>query len=240
MARLRKRHSQLSALQIRQAAVATRQRFALDASVTVELGGQAISAQAERLLIEPSTFKLPGLGQIPMAPSGVDLAELAQLQANLGDEQRGLLQRLGLAGLTEAEARDKAHGQRLTDADAADKACQLLALQGLDGRRPSWMRRCRARPKPAPSRRSCPQRLSCRPHPASPSSRCRHCTRPGTSKRQPGRQPTPLTAGRRRFAWTGGRAVARRCRTRPGAAVSYRTAAPGADAAIAGAAAAAS
>ena len=132
LARLRKQQTQLSELHIRQAAVATRLRFALDAGVTVDLGGEAVNAQSERLLVAPTTLKLPGIGQIHIAPGGADLAELAQSQASLGDEHRALLQRLGLAGLAEAEARDKAHGQRLADADTADKARQLLAPQGLE------------------------------------------------------------------------------------------------------------
>ena len=137
LARLRQQQTQLGELQIRQAAVATRLRFALDAGVTLDLGGETISAQTdnaqtERLLLAPTTLTLPGLGQIHIAPGGADLTELAQSQASLGDEHRALLQRLGLAGVAEAEARDKAHGQRLADADAADKARQLLAPQGLD------------------------------------------------------------------------------------------------------------
>jgi len=132
LARLRAQQTQLTELQIRQAAVATRLRFVLDAWVTVELGGEAISAQAERLLLAPTTLSLPGIGQIHIAPGGADLAELAQAQASLGDEHRALLQRLGLASLAEAEARDKAHGQHIADAEAATKARQLLAPQGLE------------------------------------------------------------------------------------------------------------
>ncbi len=132
LARLRAQQTQLTELQIRQAAVATRLRFVLDAGVTVELGGEAISAQAERLLLAPTTLSLPGIGQIHIAPGGADLAELAQAQASLGDEHRALLQRLGLASLAEAEARDKAHGQHIADAEAATKARQLLAPQGLE------------------------------------------------------------------------------------------------------------
>ena len=132
LARLRAQQTQSTELQIRQAAVATRLRFVLDAGAVVELGGEAISAQAERLLLAPTTLSLPGIGQIHIAPGGADLAELAQAQASLGDEHRALLQRLGLASLAEAEARDKAHGQHIADAEAATKARQLLAPLGLE------------------------------------------------------------------------------------------------------------
>ncbi len=132
LARLRAQQTQLGELQIRQAAVATRLRFALDTGVVVDLGGEAVSAQAEHLLLAPTTLSLPGIGQIHIAPGGADLAVLAQSQARLSDEHQALLQRLGQPSLAEAEARDQAHAQRLADADAADKARQLLAPQGLE------------------------------------------------------------------------------------------------------------
>ena len=144
LARLRTQQTRLGELQIRQAAVATRLRFVLDAGVTVTLDGEAISARAERLLVAPATLSLPGIGQLHIAPGGADLAELAQAQAQLGDEQHALLQRLGLPSLAEAEARDKAHAQRLADADAADKARQVLAPQGLEALQANMRQRARS------------------------------------------------------------------------------------------------
>jgi hypothetical protein len=129
---LREQHARLNELQIRQAAVATRLRFDLDAGVTVDLGGEAVSGQAERLLVAPTVVTVPGVGRMHIAPGGSDLTEMAQAQAQLHDEHSALLQRLGLASLADAEARDKAHAQRLADAEAADKARKLLAPKGLD------------------------------------------------------------------------------------------------------------
>lgn len=129
---LREQHARLNELQIRQAAVATRLRFDLDAGVTVDLGGEAVSGQAERLLVAPTVVTVPGIGRMHIAPGGSDLTEMAQAQGQLHDEHSALLQRLGLASLADAEARDKAHAQRLADAEAADKARKLLAPKGLD------------------------------------------------------------------------------------------------------------
>jgi hypothetical protein len=132
LALLREQQARLNELHIRQAAVATRLRFELQAGVRVGLDEETISGPAERLLLAPAVLDLPGLGRLHIAPGGSDLAELAQAQARLHDEHGALLQRLGLAGVAEAEARDKAHAQRLADADAADKARKLLAPKGLD------------------------------------------------------------------------------------------------------------
>jgi hypothetical protein len=78
---------------------------------------------------------VPGVGQLHIAPGGADLAELTQTSARLHDEHGALLQRLGLANVAEAEARDRAHAQRLADAGAAELARKLLAPQGLDALR---------------------------------------------------------------------------------------------------------
>ena len=132
LAALRDRQRRLNELIIRQEAVATRLRFELDAGVTLDLAGESIVGQAERLLVAPAALRLPGVGRIHIAPGGQDLAELVQAQARLQDEQSNLLQRLGLAAAAEAEARDQAHARHLADADAADKARKLLAPRGLE------------------------------------------------------------------------------------------------------------
>ena len=135
LASLRDQQAGLNELQIRQAAVATRLRIELDAGATIQLGSEAISGQAERLLVAPTTVTVPGVGRMYIAPGGSDLAELAQTQAKLQDEHSALLQRLGLATLADAEARDKTHAERLADANAADKSRKLLAPKGLDALR---------------------------------------------------------------------------------------------------------
>lgn len=135
LAALRDQHARLTELRIRQAAVATRLRFELEAGATVELGGETIAGQAERMLLAPAVVSVPGVGRLHIAPGGSDLADLATAQARLHDEHQALLQRLGLASVADAEARDAAQAQRLADADAADKAARLLAPKGLDALR---------------------------------------------------------------------------------------------------------
>ena len=111
LAALRQQHARLNELAIRQAAVATRLRFELEAGASVSLAGDPVAGQGERL------------------------AELAQEQSKLQGEHRALLQRLGLATLADAEARDRAHAQRLADAEGAEKARKVLAPKGLDALR---------------------------------------------------------------------------------------------------------
>lgn len=132
LATLGEQHRRLHELRIRHEAVATRLQFDLQAGVTVELAGQALVGQAERLLVEPALLTVPGVGRIQVTPGGTDLAVLAQTQAELQDRQAALLQRLGLASLAEAEIRHQAHSQRLAAADAAEQARKLLAPKGLE------------------------------------------------------------------------------------------------------------
>ncbi len=129
---LRDQHRDLNELRIRQEAVATRLRFDLEAGAALSLAGEPIHGQAERLLVAPALLHIPGVGRVHVTPGGTDLAELARAQAALQDLQAALLQRLGLASLDEAEARQQAHARRQAEADAADKACRLLAPKGLD------------------------------------------------------------------------------------------------------------
>lgn len=135
LATLREQATKLAEFQIQQAAVATRVRFDLQAGATLRLDAEAISGQAERLLLAPAVVTVPGVGQLHIAPGGSDLAELTQTSARLHDQHGALLQRLGLVNVAEAEARDRAYAQRLSDAGAAEKARKLLAPQGLDALR---------------------------------------------------------------------------------------------------------
>ena len=138
---LRQQQTQLQALQIRQAAVATRLQLDLLPGAQVQLqdaaGGAAepVEGQAERLLLAPTVLTLPGLGRLHIAPGGADLPALAQQQAALQDEHTALLQRLGLVHLAEAETRALQHAQRGAEARAAAQLRDSLVPQGLDALR---------------------------------------------------------------------------------------------------------
>ena len=142
---LRQQQARLTELEIRQAAVATRLRFDLDVDLdlnggtTVRLEGDAVQGQGERLLLTPTTIAIEGVGRFHIAPGGTDLAELAQQQVQLQGEHHALKQRLGLASLAEAEARDRAQAQSLAEAQSAEKACKVLAPKGLDALRSEWV-----------------------------------------------------------------------------------------------------
>lgn len=129
---LRSRQAQLDEGRIRQAAVATRLQFDLVPGATLRLGDETLHGSAERLLLSPVTIELPGLGRLQVSPGGSDLGELVARQALLQDEQRALLQRLGLTDLAAAEARAQAHARHAADAEAAAQAARLLAPQGVD------------------------------------------------------------------------------------------------------------
>jgi len=129
---LRTQAARLNELRIQQAAIATRLRFELDAGATIRVGNEDITGAQERLLLEATTIRVPGVGALHITPGGHDLADLAQQQQALLGEHAALLQRLGLATLAEVEARAQAHGQRLAEAQAADKACKLIAPKGVD------------------------------------------------------------------------------------------------------------
>lgn len=132
LALLRQQHSQLHTLQVEQSTIATRLRFELEPGAQLQLDGQVIHDQGERLLVAAATLHIPGAGKIIIRPGGKDLASLGRAQAQLQQAHHSLLQRLDLADLAAAEARHQSHSQRVGDAESAKKACQLLAPEGLD------------------------------------------------------------------------------------------------------------
>jgi len=100
--------------------------------VSLALGEDTLSGEGERLVLQPTTLTIPGIGILTIAPGGSDLADLAREQAQLADEHRALLQKSGLTNLAEAEARDLLHQQKVAEAKAADKSLGLLVPKGLE------------------------------------------------------------------------------------------------------------
>ena len=130
---LRAGAARLQELAIRQSAMATRLRFELLPGAALQLGDETLQGQGERLLIARAELRIAQLGRLLISPGGPDLAELAAEQMRLQGEQQALLQRLGLTGLDQAEARAQAWRDGLQAAEAAQRALALLAPQGLDG-----------------------------------------------------------------------------------------------------------
>lgn len=132
---LRKQHGRLHDLELRRAAAATRVRYALEPGQAMQVDGEALSGQGERLLVAPAEWWVPGVGRLRIEPGGQDLGELARQHGEVRDEHAALLQRLGLASLQAAEARHQLHRQQLTDIGHADQTLHLLAPKGLDALR---------------------------------------------------------------------------------------------------------
>ncbi len=135
LAALRERQRELGELRLRRAAAATRLVFALDDGRQVDLGGEALAGHGERVLLENTVLTLPGLGRMEIAPGGSDLAALGQRERLLADDQAAQLQRLGLADVDAAEARQQAQQQLLADAKTAAATLKALAPKGLDALR---------------------------------------------------------------------------------------------------------
>ncbi|MBN8514100.1 AAA family ATPase [Accumulibacter sp.] len=132
---LREQQQKIRELQIRQAAAATRLHFALDDGCRLAIGGESVSGNGERLLLAATAVTLPGLGKLEIAPGGSDLAQLGRQEGELGDRHAAALQRLGLASLDEAEARQRTYAERLGEVRTATATLKALAPKGVDALR---------------------------------------------------------------------------------------------------------
>lgn len=132
---LREQHRQIRELEIRQTAAATRLRYSLDDGRTIRVGADTVAGSGERLLLEATAVELQGLGRLEIAPGGADLAELRRQETTLADRQAALLQRLGLASLEDAEARQQTHTQRLAEIKTAAATLKALAPLGVEALR---------------------------------------------------------------------------------------------------------
>ena len=130
--RLRQVASELDRVQISREAAATRLHYALLPGQSLELDGEPISGEAERLLSAPATLEIPGIGRLQISPGGEDLVELDLRRQQLEDERVSLLQLLQVASLDEAELR--ADLSRLLEEDIALAQLKLeqLAPKGLE------------------------------------------------------------------------------------------------------------
>lgn len=105
LARLKQAHEQLAHLKIRQEMVATRLQFDLQPGQSLQLDGQPLSGQGERLLLEAASLEVAGVGRLRIQPGGQDLAELTRQQERLTGEVTALLHELAVDSLVQAEER---------------------------------------------------------------------------------------------------------------------------------------
>ena len=75
---LREQQKRLRELEIEQAAIATRVGFQLEPGVSLVLGEDTLSGVGERLVLQPTTLAIRGIGILTIAPGGSDLADMAR------------------------------------------------------------------------------------------------------------------------------------------------------------------
>ena len=132
---LRTEASRLAELRIRQQAVATQVRFALEPGIRMHLAGEPLTGSGERLLTASARLDLPGLGAIEIVPGGDDLARLAADAVVLEASQRDRLQRLGVSDLAAAETRAMAADDTGRALALAQEMLKTFAPKGLEALR---------------------------------------------------------------------------------------------------------
>lgn len=132
---LREQRAALGELRIRRDTAATRLHYALTDGSHIEIGQESVAGSGDRLLSETTWVTLPGLGQLHITPGGADLAELGRKEQALADSHAALLQRLGLADLEAAEARQQRHTQNQAEARTATATLKALAPKGIEALR---------------------------------------------------------------------------------------------------------
>jgi len=70
---------------------------------------------------------IPGVGQLQITPGGTDLAELAREENELLAVHQALLQRVGVASLSEAELRYASHQQQFQNTTPLNRMALTLA-----------------------------------------------------------------------------------------------------------------
>lgn len=132
LATLRRQAGRLHELRIQQQAAATRMHFVLEQDRVIHIGEETLSGEGERLLIEPASLTLPGLGILQIAPGGTDLAQLQHEAARWEEQHAALLQHMAVPSLEIAEERHERHRQLTADIKSADMTLKALVPQGID------------------------------------------------------------------------------------------------------------
>ncbi|QLF94896.1 AAA family ATPase [Pseudomonas sp. ABC1] len=130
--RLRTLTRDLEAVQIKQQAVATRLRYALNPRQSLRVGETVISGQDELLLLAPTEIDIQGIGKLQISPGGEDLDELALRSQSLQDEIASLLSSLRVDSLVQAEQRaerNRALGEEIAQVELL---LNQLAPKGVD------------------------------------------------------------------------------------------------------------
>ncbi|QYJ24069.1 AAA family ATPase [Achromobacter sp. ES-001] len=129
---LRKAERELANLQLRQQAVATRLSYQLEAGREASMDGRAISGAGQVLLTAAADIDLPGVGSFRVEPGGQDLPALQRELGGLQSAWNGLLERLGVATLADAEQRHARYTALQRELDGMRKTLAIHAPKGLD------------------------------------------------------------------------------------------------------------
>lgn len=132
---LRKAERESANLQLRQQAIATRLSYRLQAGQHALLDGRALAGDGEVLLTSAAELDLPGMGRLRIEPGGQDLPALKRDLAQAQAVCAGLLNRLGVETLAQAEQRHARHGALLRELEGMRKTLAIHAPKGLDALR---------------------------------------------------------------------------------------------------------
>lgn len=105
LSELQQVESELATLAIQQQALATRLDYSLEPDAKLTLGTQGLSGEGAIPLLEPTELGIPGVGKLVITPGGSDVADLTRQRDRLQARRRGLLERLGVSDLAQAQTR---------------------------------------------------------------------------------------------------------------------------------------
>lgn len=129
---LRENQRELDDARIRLQTVATRVSWTLEPGKNLALDGTHIEGQGEKLLLEPGTLTVPGVGSIDIQPGGDDLASLRRALERL---EQSVSQQLSDLAVESVEAAEQKLA-RLQDAEVQiqrfDELLKSLAPNGIE------------------------------------------------------------------------------------------------------------
>lgn len=130
--RLQQGAQRLRDADVRLEAAATMLTFDLLPGRQLRLGDEVVEGSGRRTVVSPTEIVIDGLGRLGVQPGGADVAALKAQRDALAAEQAGLLARLNVVHLAEAEERARQSTQRQQEAQASHKVLQALAPQGVE------------------------------------------------------------------------------------------------------------
>lgn len=113
-------------------AAATTLEFDLADGPVVRLGEETLAGRARRTVVDRTEIHIEGIGRIAVQPGGADIPALTAQRDSLAAELTGLLHRLRVAHVAEAQERARQASQRLQEARASRTVLEALAPAGVD------------------------------------------------------------------------------------------------------------